>query len=91
MPIEQKFIPNVRTTFVADDDREFDLPVVWGEWFDQLSAKGKEHLWQTGTLNRKQCRALWKYLERSDPVPRLLRIYVSSEDMMRVFPEIKKI
>jgi hypothetical protein len=88
--LEYKFIPNVRTAFTTKDGLEFDLPAVWGEWLDQLPPADQESIWQQGALNRKLCRSLWKYLGRTDPVPRLLYIFVNSEDLMRVFPEIPK-
>lgn len=81
---EAKFVPNLRAKFVADDGREFDNLLEWPYWLKQLPRATWNQIWQSGILNRKQCRDFWRWMGRTDPVPKRLAIYFNSEDVDRL-------
>ena len=90
MVIEYKWVPKQRTKFVADDGREFDLPAAWEWFFDELPEDERmEVLQKTGIINRRQCRALWRWLGRTDRAPKSLRAYLCRADFEPWLEELK--
>jgi hypothetical protein len=76
--------PSIRTRFIGEDGREwFDLRL--GLWLEVLSPEDREAVAKSEYLNRKQCRAFWKYLHRTDRAPKQLWIYLNREDFDRAF------
>lgn len=69
------------------DKNEYQFPFL-GVW---LAEKIKEDDTITGRsfLNRKQCRELWRWLERTDPPPTKLWIFVNRAKFEAIFPEVK--
>jgi hypothetical protein len=85
MTISYQVIPNLRSKFVADDGREFDMHAAW-EWFDGEPDRWRQLFFGSGVLNRSQCRSLWRWLGRTDPVPKRLEVFFLAEDIQRLWP-----
>jgi hypothetical protein len=75
--------PTLRITLVAADGREFYFPMV-GIWLAQNLNEAS-----IDGLTRKQCKALWSWLGRTDAPPSRLQVYVNSEDVDRTFGPAK--
>ena len=74
--------PTLPVKLVAADKREFYFPTV-GTWLaDQ--AKRDPKVFKNSTLNRKQCKDLWRWLGRKDQPPSKLWVYISREAIDRV-------
>ena len=82
--IDYSFVPKLRSKFVADDGREFELQAFWSDVFHQLSEREQDNIFKTSRLDRSQCRMLWQWLGRTDPVPKSLKIFVRGEDADRI-------
>jgi hypothetical protein len=56
--------------------------------------KLREDEWQqvaeTGYLNARLCRRLWRMMDRQGPPPKRLMVMLRREDVMREFPEFPK-
>jgi hypothetical protein len=75
--VEYPYEPNLRNKCVADDGREFSnllTTLKWSKWPGKFPFK-------TSRFNRQQCRSIWQWLGRTDPVPKFLDCYVCGEDM----------
>lgn len=79
-----KYVPTLRNKFVASDKREFDLPAAM-DWISE------RRLWKQLFLGKhlssKQCKALWKWLGRTDNPPKALTILVCREDVDNLLRE----
>lgn len=61
------------------------------EFFKSLSEDEKKEIVESdGILNRRLCRRLWAMQSRTDKPPHRLRLFFSSEDIMREFPPFEK-
>jgi len=49
-----------------------------------------QHVCDTGYLSAAMCRKLWHLTDRQDDPPDSVQVLISSKDLKRVFPEIKK-
>ena len=86
--IEFTWEPNLRTLAVAEDGREFlNLINAAMEWLEE-QPWWKGIMIKRDTLNRRECRALWEYMGRTDKVPKQLKIFINSEDLKRIYPGI---
>lgn len=86
MPIEATIHWTVRTNCIADDGREF--PNMINGAMDWLTAQPwfMDAAFSREGLSHQQCLDLWKWIGRSDPPPKQLRILVNAEDIQRLFP-----
>jgi hypothetical protein len=74
--VKYSFEPSLRNKCVADDGREFPnllTTLLWTEWPGKLPFK-------TDRFNRRQCRSIWQWLGRTDPVPKFLDCYILTAD-----------
>lgn len=83
MKVEYEWVPNLRSKAIADDGREFDnlLNMVAFEYLDT-----QKNWMETGIIDCRQCRGLWKWLGRTDKPPKRLTLFVNRADIMRLFP-----
>jgi hypothetical protein len=74
-------------TFVIDGNmyRESDFPetlsgdgpgISTPAFWQSVTLEEFDEVWRTGCLNTELCARLWRFLDRQDPPPKLLRIYV---------------
>ena len=74
--------PEIRVMLVDAKRNEYEFPTV-GIW---LAEQGDSIFESDGVLSRSQCRALWRWLGRTDKPPTKLWIALNREDVMRAFP-----
>jgi hypothetical protein len=77
--------PDLRVKLVTKDKREYEFPMV-GKW---LAVQRDSSFFATGTLNRRQCKALWRWLGRTDEPPPKLWIFLNREDFEKMLPPPK--
>jgi hypothetical protein len=81
-------VPHIRIALVADDGRQFELPLALPEWWNTLDDAEVSRIMRRSWLNRNQCSRFWKWLGRNDKVPKRLSIFLNSDDLERANPGV---
>ena len=89
--VEAVAVPNLRMKWQADDGRVWaddieDKPscAAFREWVLTRSKKEQSRIMDNSGLDARQCYRLWRYLGRTDRVPRSLTVFIWQDDVLRL-------
>jgi hypothetical protein len=93
MVVKVEFVPTLRMRWVEPNGRDFGDNLAFRDWY--LSRSHREQLRimkrPNGTLTARECFRLWRYLGRTDPVPKALTIYLNKPDLLKMLDDDPKV